>query len=135
MVTNDERREVAASLRDLAAEDLDDGEFYDCGEVEDALGLVTDDGSWYAADGVRRLARLIEPEERTCRDDGTGVFRCTRCGAFALLRNSRAERTCHRIMRGLKNAPGFVGGFCSECEHMINVGAAYCEHCGARVVK
>lgn len=61
MSTSDEkRREVAQELRDLAAEDLDDGEFYDCGEVEDALGLVTDDGSWYAADGVRRLARLID---------------------------------------------------------------------------
>lgn len=49
--------------------------------------------------------------------------------------NDRAERTCHRVMRGLKNAPGFVGGFCSECEHPINEGAAYCEHCGARVVR
>lgn len=82
MVTNDERREAAARLRGLAAEDLGDGEFYDCGEVEDALGLVLDHGSWYAADGVRRLARLIEPEpERTCHpviEDETGV--CSNCG-------------------------------------------------------
>lgn len=48
--------------------------------------------------------------------------------------NTRVERTCHRVMRGLKNAPGFVGGFCSECGHPINEGAVYCEHCGARVV-
>lgn len=45
------------------------------------------------------------------------------------------ERTCRRVMRGLKNAPGFVGGFCSECEHMINEGAVYCEHCGAKVTE
>lgn len=30
-----------------------------------------------------RLADLIEPEpERTCRDDGNFVFRCSACGAF-----------------------------------------------------
>lgn len=83
MPTNDERREVAARLRELVADWFDDGEFYDRGEVEDVLGLATGDGAWYEAAGVRRLADLIEPEERTCRDDGTGAFRCTRCGAFA----------------------------------------------------
>ncbi len=66
MSTNDERREVAETLRRLTASEYD-GEFFDCGEVEAALGLVTDDGSWYEAAGVRRLADLIEPEsERTC---------------------------------------------------------------------
>lgn len=83
MPTDDERREVAARLRELVGDWFDDGEFYDRGEVEDVLGLATDDGAWYEAAGVRRLADLIEPEERTCRDDGTGAFRCTRCGAFA----------------------------------------------------
>lgn len=38
MITDDERREVARKLRDLAAEDLDDGEFYDCGEDIDGYG-------------------------------------------------------------------------------------------------
>lgn len=82
MVTNDERREMAARLRGLAAEDLEDGEFYDCGEVEDALDLATDDGYWYEVDGVRRLADLLEPEpEKTCRpviEDETEVCSC--CG-------------------------------------------------------
>ncbi len=82
MITDDERREMARKLRDLAAEDLDDGEFYDCGEVGDALGLFTDDGAWYEAGGVRHLADLIEPEpERTCHpviEDETGV--CSNCG-------------------------------------------------------
>lgn len=61
MTTDEERREVARRLRGLVAGDFDDGEFYDRGEVEDALGLVTDDGAWYEADGVQRLADLIEP--------------------------------------------------------------------------
>lgn len=67
MPTNDERREVAARLRELVADWFDDGEFYDRGEVEDVLGLATDDGAWYEAAGVRWLADLIEQEERTCR--------------------------------------------------------------------
>lgn len=47
MPTNNERREMAAKLRDLdATEDpIDGGEIYDRAEVEDALGLVTDDGA------------------------------------------------------------------------------------------
>lgn len=91
MVTNDERRETAARLRGLAAEDLEDGEFYDCGEVEDALDLATDDGYWYEVDGVRRLADLLEPEpERTCTMDKSefadfapeyeGLYSCPKCG-------------------------------------------------------
>lgn len=91
MVTNDERREMAARLRGLAAEDLEDGEFYDCGEVEDALDLATDDGYWYEVDGVRRLADLLEPEpERTCTMDKSefadfapeyeGLYSCPKCG-------------------------------------------------------
>lgn len=91
MVTNDERREMAARLRGLAAEDLEDGEFYDCGEVEDALDLATDDGNWYEVDGVRRLADLLEPEpERTCTMDKSefadfapeyeGLYSCPKCG-------------------------------------------------------
>ena len=63
MVTNDERREVARKLRELEICLFDDGEYIDCGEVEEALGLVNDDGAWYRADGVMRLADLIEPSE------------------------------------------------------------------------
>lgn len=44
MVTNDERREMAARLRGLAAEDLEDGEFYDCGEETAVLACVNEDG-------------------------------------------------------------------------------------------
>ena len=62
MPTDDERREVARRLRELEVCELD-GEFIDCGEVESVLGLVSDDGAWYEADGVMRLADLIEPED------------------------------------------------------------------------
>ncbi len=64
MPTNDERRDVAARLRELVADCIDDGEFYDRGEVEGVLGLVTDDGAWYEAAGVRRLADLMGVDER-----------------------------------------------------------------------
>lgn len=60
-VTDKERREVARRLRELVPCLFDDGEYIDCGEVEEALGLVNDDGAWYRADGVMRLADLIEP--------------------------------------------------------------------------
>lgn len=83
MPTDDERREVAAKLRELVADWFDDGEFYDRGEVEDVLGLATDDGAWYEAAGVRRLADLMEPEERTCRiyDTDRGFKDSIRCDA------------------------------------------------------
>lgn len=70
MITDEQRREVANKLRELEVGEFDDGEYYDRAEVEDALGLVTNDGAWYEADGVRALADLIEPEpERTCTMD------------------------------------------------------------------
>lgn len=61
MATDDERRDVARKLRELEPCLFDDGEYIDCGEVEEAIGLVNDDGAWYRADGVMRLADLIEP--------------------------------------------------------------------------
>lgn len=66
--SEEERHEVARRLRGLEHCLFDDGEYIDCGEVEIALGLVSDDGAWYEADGVNRLADLIEPQtERTCQ--------------------------------------------------------------------
>lgn len=97
MPTNNERREMAAKLRDLdATEDpIDGGEIYDRAEVEDALGLVTDDGAWYEGNGVQHLADLIEPAaKRTCqmvevetgepadyRDTDEVIFHGTSCNA------------------------------------------------------
>lgn len=79
MPTNEERREVAKRLRRLSGHREVDKEF-----AHEALGLYMGecvDG--YDPVSVSKLADLIEPEERTCHDDGTGAFRCTRCGAFA----------------------------------------------------
>lgn len=107
MPTDEERREVAARLRELATDWFIDGEFYDRGEVEDVLGLVTDDGAWYEAAGVRRLADLIEPEERTCRMEptGDGSVVCSAC---------RTEYTSRWLHEG---------------EYVER----YCPNCGARV--
>lgn len=70
MATDAERREVARRLRELEVCEFD-GEFIDCGEVENALGLVSDDGAWYEAEGVTRLADLIEPPRQCpCYDSG-----------------------------------------------------------------
>lgn len=69
-MTDDERREVARRLRELEVCEFD-GEFIDCGEVENALGLMSDDGAWYEAEGVTRLADLIEPPRQCpCYDSG-----------------------------------------------------------------
>lgn len=108
MPTNDERREVAETLRRLTASEYD-GEFFDCGEVEAALGLVTDDGSWYEAAGVRRLADLIEPEERTCNMERSSDYFNTEVTTW----------------------------FCSECGSPIynDVRPSYCLYCGAKVVE
>lgn len=108
MPTNDERREVAARLRALDVYEFDDGEYIDEGDVENALGIINVDGAWFEAVSVMRLAELIEPEERTCIDDGVAVFRCTSCGAFAL--------------------PGAVTDLCSP------IPIRYCPNCGARVL-
>lgn len=70
MTTDLERREVARRLRELEVCEFD-GEFIDCGEVESVLGLVSDDGAWYEAEGVTRLADLIEPPRQCpCYDSG-----------------------------------------------------------------
>lgn len=75
MKTYNERREVARRLRELEVCEFD-GEFIDCGEVENALGLMSDDGAWYEAEGVTRLADLIEPP-RQCPCYDSGRHRCS----------------------------------------------------------
>lgn len=116
-MTRDERREVAARLRELVADWFDDGEFYDRCEVEDVLGLATDDGAWYEAAGVRRLADLIEPEERTCHDVSfdSREFVCSWCG-------------CHIDVLGIESEPTmWLGGSPIE--------PSFCPNCGAKVIQ
>lgn len=79
MPSDEEHRKVAAKLWEHIGKPLFTGQ-----DVEDIIGVQRSDFDVILADAsYRRLADLIEPEERTCRDDGIGVFRCTRCGAFA----------------------------------------------------
>lgn len=93
-------------LRELAVGDFDDGRFYDCGEVEIALGLV-DYGSWYEEADVLRLADLIEPEERTCKVtyeySGKQFPHCIHV----------KELSCGHEFRYYE--PSYVPNFCPEC--------------------
>lgn len=79
MPTNDERREVAARLRNLASHKAADEEL-----TLDALGLYRGENiEGYNTYGVIQLADLIEPEpERTCRYECTNrcTWVCTSCG-------------------------------------------------------
>lgn len=116
MIDDHKRREVARKLRVLEVNADEDGEFYDSGEVENVLGLFTDDGAWYEAAGVRRLADLIEPEpERTCMLASMQLTHHAPDG--------NRYHTCRIV--------------CSECKHdMPEHGESinYCPFCGAKVV-
>lgn len=111
MPTNDERREVAEGLRELAqalARGCDD-RIYErvCGALIGSRTALVDEVDDHIA--LVRLADLIEPEERTCRmrdtswDDGQCTWGC----------------------------------ICSECgarhEHNRGKWLNYCPNCGARV--
>ena len=63
MPTNEERREVAARLWKHIGKPLFTGQ-----DVEDIIGVQRSDFDAVLADAsYRRLADLMEPEERTCR--------------------------------------------------------------------
>ena len=74
MPTNDERRAVAARLRWLTMAYKDVFGVY----VLNAIGLdfTNSRGTYCSNDSVRRLADLIEPEERTCHMIDNGVELC-----------------------------------------------------------
>lgn len=114
MPSNEERREIAAMLRDMC--------IYGCSwkeEFYDLLGeAVMDESSVYEFDDVaRRLADLIEPEERTCRDECGGEldFHCSECG-------------CHLYLISIENEPSLMLGEAA-------IQPSFCPNCGARVVK
>ena len=77
MPTNDERRDVAARLRELDTSRLYDGMDEVCA-LEDACGCDVGQ-DWQDMELKDRLAELIETEsERTChfRNDGHGIMWC-----------------------------------------------------------
>ena len=123
-MTDDERREVAAKLRELAQESArcgDDGVGERAcrvllGHRIDLLDVVD------AHFPLAHLADLIEPEERTCRagvfPDGAGayVICCTECG-YAIGGTWSDLGTARRIARAQHKFTNF------------------CPNCGARVVE
>lgn len=109
MPTNDERRKVAARLRELAqalARGCDD-RIYErvCGALIGSRTALVDEVDDHIA--LVRLADLIEPEERTCRmkPTGDGSVVCSAC---------RTEYTSRWLHDG---------------EYVER----YCPNCGARV--
>lgn len=114
MATNEERREIAARLRNAL---LTEGSFemIDTGNEERrkvAIELETVMDIWdlhYLGDVAERLADLIEPEERTCRmeynERKRGVY-CSNCG-------ERMDMyTCDQYGDG---TIGYSYPFCCEC--------------------
>ena len=121
MSNNEERRAVAARLRELAAdyEKVPAWNVIASGElpapIDDALMACGLGRAVHATEICNRLADLIEPDERTCRNVSSGdeEFRCSECGA-------PVEVECHGITL-------LIGGKAD------NIG--YCPNCRARVVK
>ena len=117
MPTNDERRAVAARLRWLTMAYKDVFGVY----VLNAIGLdfTNSRGTYCSNDSVRRLADLIEPEERTCRNAAKKTdrefgnpFVCSECGADP------------------HDAESYYCGFSSG-----EYDWRFCPNCGARVIQ
>lgn len=120
--TDEERREVAAKLREMARQYGEEWGVVRCSElpapVDDAMHVCDIDRAVYASEIFNRLADLIEPgPERTCRmevytdtiqafdhDEQVDLYECGGCGSCL----------------------AFVG----EEESIPN----YCPSCGAKVV-
>ena len=125
MPTNDERRDVAARLRELA-EDYEKVPVLSIiaacelpAPVDDAFMACGIGRAVYATEICGRLADLIEPEERTCRNIANkndrefgAPFICSECGADP------------------HDAESYFCGF-SNGEHDWR----FCPNCGAKVVE
>ena len=115
MISNDERREVAARLREQKPWSVFT-DFQDCiGDLCDAV--FDDEGDLNDMFGLKKaLAELIEQEP---------------------------ERTCHKELMTTKNYTGTEVEFfgCSECRQWLSEtdcyglgdGPNYCENCGCKV--
>lgn len=115
MVTDDERRAVAARIRELRKHAWDES------SVFDLLGCAVEECGLDDTDQLfARLADLIEPEpERTCHikisdcTDSLGqkMYRCSECGSLT------TDDAC--FFEGEPDIDGF----------------SYCPNCGAKVVE
>lgn len=106
-MTDEERREVAARLRE-PFDVLPQGGYYHASHTLFGMGLyASSEGALRL--GVRRLADLIEPEERTCRNmyEGAvkGPFTCSACGEYS--------KTWYHM--GFGDMYADVPNFCPNC--------------------
>ena len=123
MVTDDERRKVAAGLRRLA--EKHDGVAWLL--IAKRLGLVDDEafltGSVYTSRSVSRLADLIEPApERTCHfvyDENENEYKCDVCGCFVT--QSELWKAEYHVTR--LTSEYFV--YCPFCGAMVVSGDGY----------
>lgn len=121
MPTNDERREMAAKLRG-PFDVLPQGRYYHASHTLFGMGLyASSEGALRL--GARRLADLIEPEERTChmiRDHLTDTVFCDVCG----------ER-----FDGVAQYMAMVPNGFSLADYKAKYkDAKFCPNCGAKVV-
>jgi hypothetical protein len=111
MPTNDERREVAARLREANKH----GFYSDTALVDTIEGIIGTSPCGDHADlmTLYRLADLIEPEERTCR-------------------MKKAMKRYDSYYCEYE-----ITWFCSECNHPSYKATKpnYCHNCGAKVVE
>lgn len=94
MINDDKRHEVAEKLRKLEIVEFDESDFFDCSEVDEALGLVIDDGAWYEAKGVWNLAMLIDRPTTSIGVNKHGRAYCTNCGCNDLSLSDGNARYC-----------------------------------------
>lgn len=114
MISNEERRAIAARLRSNA-----------CSDWEWVVPwAVFNDAEEHDGEINNRLADLIEPEpDRTCRNviDSRDKFVCDVCGAF--VRDTHIGCSCI--------GPDVVKMYSTSNDHSFS----YCPNCGAKVVE
>lgn len=122
MPTNDERRKVAAEMREYPAEltatlhPAEEALAYYVLDLMSIVGLEYGQVMGFFA----RLADLIEPEERTCRNTagkpfaGYRMFNCSVCGAYLEV---DGDTDANLLAGGERPMP------------------RYCPNCGARVIQ
>ena len=112
MPTNDERRDVAARLRE-PFDVLPQGGYYHASHTLFGMGLyASSEGALRL--GVRRLADLIEPEERRCHAVRIAVPFDPRDFPDDLVEVYQFR--------------------CSECSVLLEYDWRFCPNCGARVI-
>ena len=156
MPTNDERREAAAKLRE-PFDVLPQGGYYHASHTLFGMGLyASSEGALRL--GVRRLADLIAPEERTCHIEPLSLHEFFAGEKYILSRGAResAEDECFdRLAREIEKDACFM---CSNCHVLFGTREAanadydiledgtyevgnvaplikFCPNCGAKVIQ